>query len=90
VPYGSLPSRGLAPLEIKRPLVLQPPPVVVDTADLLAVVVGHWVRHGGGRRVDAVFLDAVVELAFFLESPLALIRRFLSHPFPLVIHSHDK
>jgi len=53
-------------LEVEGALVLQPPPVTCDTADLLAVVVWRRVCEGGDRRVDAVALDAVEEGGVFL------------------------
>lgn len=55
-----------ASLELERALVLQPPSVVCDAANLLAVVVGHGVVHVGRGRVDAVRFDAVEEFALLL------------------------
>ena len=65
----SIPDRPralLSPLEIKRTLILQPPPVIRHTANLLPVVIRNRVRHGRGRRINAVLLDAVVKLTLFL------------------------
>jgi hypothetical protein len=56
-----------ASLEIESPLVLQPPPVIRDTTNLLAIVVRDRVRHRARRRIDTVSLDAAVKLAFFLH-----------------------
>ena len=53
----AVPSR----LEVEGTLVLQPPPVTGDAADLLAVVVWRGVREGGDGGVDAVALDAAEE-----------------------------
>lgn len=55
-----------APLELERPLVLQPAPVIGHAPDLLSVVVRHRVLGRRRARVDAVFSDPGEELLFFL------------------------
>jgi len=55
------------PLLVVRPLVLEPLPVLLDAADLLAVVVRHGVREALERRVDAVPLDVLEELPLSLS-----------------------
>lgn len=57
----------LPSLQVERPLVLQPSPVVCHAADLLAVVVRYWVLHRRASRIHAELLDAVVELFLFLQ-----------------------
>lgn len=54
-------------LQVERPLILQPPSVVLHATNLLAVVVWNGVVHGARSWVDAVLLDAFVELVFFLQ-----------------------
>lgn len=51
-------------LAVERPLVFQPLPVSLHTANLLPVVVRHGVRNRVGRRVHAESTNAVEE--FFL------------------------
>jgi hypothetical protein len=53
-------------LAVEGTLVLQPAPVVLDTGDLLAVVVRNRVLRAARRRIGAVSLDARVEALLFL------------------------
>lgn len=55
-----------APLPVVRPLVLQPLPVSLDTANLLAVVVRHGVRNRVRRGINTESTDSVKELFLFL------------------------
>jgi len=67
VPRLDLTALVAARLQVEGALVLQPPPVAGDAADLLAVVVGRGVREGGDGGVDAVALDAAEEGGIFLH-----------------------
>lgn len=53
-------------LAVEGALVLQPAPVVLDTGNLLAVVVGNRVLRAARGRVSAVALDASVEALLLL------------------------
>jgi len=57
-------------LQVESPLVLQPSPVVLDTGDLLAIIVGRWVLRTRGRGIGAVAFDASVEGFLFLRDQL--------------------
>lgn len=56
----------LASLQVERPLILQPSPIVRHAANLLAVVVRHRVLHRGARRIYTELFDAVEELLLLL------------------------
>ncbi len=71
--------KRLASLQVESPLVLQPSPIVLHTADLLAVVVRHRVLHRRTCRIDAELLDTVIK--FFL----LLYRPQISAPFIICI-----
>lgn len=60
-PRLNLSALVAARLQVEGALVLQPPPVTGDAADLLTVVVWRGVREGGDGGVDAVALDAAEE-----------------------------
>ena len=72
----------LSSLQIERSLILEPSPVIADTSDLLAVIIGYRIRDGRSARIDSVLLDSVVELALPLcelsashsAKPTSLIR----------------
>jgi len=55
-----------AGLEVESSLVLEPPPVASDAANLLAIVVWRRVRERGCGGVNSVALDAVEEARVFL------------------------
>ena len=58
-------------LQVERPLVLEPPPVVTDAADLLSIVVRDRVAVRARCRVDPVLLDALEEFLLLLSPELA-------------------
>ena len=68
VPILSSSNNRLVLLQVERPLVLQPPPVVLDRCDLLAIVIRDRVLRARSRGVGSVALDAAVEALLFLQS----------------------
>jgi len=68
-----------APLQIKRSLIFQPPPIVPNTPDLLSIVVWHWIRNGGRTWVNSVLFDSPIEFLFFLYSQLTCLSSILEH-----------
>lgn len=52
----------LLPLQLVRPLVLQPLPVSLHAANLLAVIIRHRIAHALATRIDTMLLDPVQEL----------------------------
>ena len=61
-----MPSQHFPSLQIECSLVFQPSPVIRYAANLLAVVIRDGILHGRTRRIDAEFLDALVELFLLL------------------------
>jgi hypothetical protein len=60
-------DKGPVLLAVEGTLVLQPAPVVLDTGDLLTVVVRNRVLRAARRGISAVSLDACVEALLFLQ-----------------------
>lgn len=54
-------------LQIKRSLVLQPPPVVLDTGNLLTIVVWDWILRARRSRIGAISLDTAIEGLLLLQ-----------------------
>jgi hypothetical protein len=66
VGFYLLDDKGPVLLAVEGTLVLQPAPVVLDTGDLLAVVVRNRVLRAARGGIGAVSLDTSVEALLFL------------------------
>jgi hypothetical protein len=64
--HPPLDDEGPVLFAVEGTLVLQPAPVVLDTRDLLTVVVRDRVLRAARRRVGTVSLNACVEALLFL------------------------
>ena len=74
----------LIPLQIKRLLILQPPPIILDGSDLLAVVIRDRVLGTRLRWVGSIPFDAREEAFLLLHQP-SVFRTAVYSP-----HQHER
>jgi hypothetical protein len=58
----------------KRPLILQPPPIILYTSNLFSVVVRYGIVHTLANKRAPVLCDTAVEVSLFLQEHISTSR----------------